>query len=274
MEKYNDLRPELENMGTQHLEQMLRAETEKEIPDDDLVLLILHILKERDADKLIELSQREETAWKLYQKRVTARARKPVPRIGWIVRAASLILIIGLLFVGLPQQVEAESFWELLVRWTSDIVEFFSPRDNEGRITEYEFKTDNPGLQQIYDTVVEMGVTVPVVPMWLPADSELVELQKEDFPAKAYLHARFKSDVGEIIYNVDVYHADVLHEYQKDETGVTEYERGGVCHYIMKNNGKMVAVWIKDNVECSLSLCCQEDVLKHILRTIYDLEDG
>ena len=46
---------------------------------------------------------------------------------------------------------------------------------------EYVFETDHPGLQQIYDAVVEMGVTEPVVPMWVPEGYDLVEYKAEDY---------------------------------------------------------------------------------------------
>ena len=41
------LQRELENLSSEQLRTMLHTETEKDVPDDDLVLSILHILEDR-----------------------------------------------------------------------------------------------------------------------------------------------------------------------------------------------------------------------------------
>ena len=45
---------------------------------------------------------------------------------------------------------------------------FFSPDEPTQAIEEYEFRTEHPGLQEVYDAVAGLGVTEPVVPMWIP----------------------------------------------------------------------------------------------------------
>ena len=49
-------------------------------------------------------------------------------------------------------------------------------------------------------------------------------------------------------------------------------EAAGIDHFIVKNTDAWVVVWTKDNIECSISVDCQEDELDRILRSIYTKE--
>ena len=51
------------------------------------------------------------------------------------------------------------------------------------------------------------------------------------------------------------------------------YEKNGMNFYITQNNDSWVAVWTKENIECFLTLDCQEDTLRRILGSIYVTED-
>ena len=79
---------------------------------------------------------------------------------------ASVLVAITLLFALLPTQANAETWWERLARWSDDFFSFFNPNESEMTEDVYIFQTDNEGLQQVYDKVVELGITEPVVPMW------------------------------------------------------------------------------------------------------------
>ena len=156
-----------------------------------------------------------------------------------------------------------------MVRWTAEVVEFFGPYDNQDRIVDYAFETDNPGLQQVYDAVVELGITDPVVPMWLPEGYELTEFEIVEYPAKTRVHSRFICDGEEIVYYIDIYNADVSRMYQTAGAASGKYEYGGVTHVIMNNNDKISVVWEREEVECSMSMDVQEDTLVEILKSIY-----
>lgn len=267
----------LEQLSTEQLDEMLDQELHAEPVNDEAIRMILRVLRDRETGYPVEMTAEQEAAWEKYQER-SADLWKTTSRNqrirSWLVRAASMAAILALLITILPHPAGAETFWEKLMRWTAEIVEFFGPQDNEGRLVEYEFKTNNPGLQQVYDAAVELGVNVPVVPSWLPDGSELAELKVEDFPSKKRLHAGFVNDGNSIIYYIDIYNEDVSHKYQKDETIIDKYEYSGVDHHILQNYDKIVAVWSNNNIECSLSIDCQEDALRKILKSIYTMEDS
>lgn len=266
------LREMLEQLSTEQLDEMLQKELHKDQIDDHAVRLIMRILREREEAHPVEMTPGIEQAWMKYQGDVAAIEKEGSKRIrtrGWILRVASIAAMLCLVVLIFPQQAGAETFWERLTRWTENIAEFFSPNDNEGRIEEYKFQTDNPGLQQVYDAVVEMGVTDPVVPMWLPEGYELVELKSTETPRKKCVYVRFADDKDEAVIYINLNTAELAHSYHKDESQYTEYEQNGFTFYIADNNERWVAIWIKDGIECSLFIDCQEDILDEILRSIY-----
>lgn len=274
MQTYNKigLRESLEQLETAELDAMLQAELEKETPDPDSVRLIVSVLEDREADTPVQVTPEEEAAWQQYRKRMEGLRKKPVPVRRWLTVAASIVLIFGLVFTIVPQQAEAETFWEMLQRWTSTVLGYLGREDKFGELN-YVFETDNPGLQQVYDAVVELGVTDPVVPMWLPDGSELTELGSQKTPMQTSIWAGFLYNENDIVYKIDVYAGEPAHQHYRDDTHYEEYEKNGIIHYITQNNGWWVVVWNKDNIECFLTLDCQEDTLWRILESIYVMED-
>lgn len=266
------LREALENLPTNELDAMLQAELEKSPPDEASVRLMLSILEGREPETPPAISPDEAAAWERYQKRMAGQGKKPATLRRRLAVAASVAVIAGLLFAVVPQQAEAETFWEMLQRWTETVMEYFSKQDSF-RDPEYIFKTDNAGLQQVYDAVVELGVTDPVVPMWLPEGYEIVELDTPSTPLVQSVFSRFFYNGNNIVFKLDIYVGEPAHQFYRDGSYYEEYEKNGMSFYITQNNGSWVAVWVKDNIECLLTVDCQEDTLRRILRSIYVMED-
>lgn len=262
------LRRELETEASEKLRVMLRLETEKDVPDDDLVLTILHILEEREPETLEPASPREAAAWELFRKRVRARRKRRKWLSGSLMKVASILLVAGLLFIMVPQQAEADHWWQRLTKWTDEFFGFFREEDTF-RLEDYEFQTDNPGLQQVYDAVVELGVTIPAVPMWLPEGYELAECTVVESPAKQYVYARFLVHEKECILQINVLNLEAAKDYFKNEASVEKYEVGGMVHSIVRNMERWAVSWTKDNVECFFTIDCSEDVLYEIIQSIY-----
>ena len=274
MKQFNiDLLQEFVQRSTTELELLLDEELKKQTPDDDVVLTLLHILKEREPNLPLQLSSREEEAVKRYQqKRNDAKRRKPIAR-RLLSIAASVILILTMLFTIAPQEAEAETFWEMLQRITHTVLEYFNPRDSfDEAESNYVFETANPGLQQVYDEVIKLGISEPIVPMWLPEDSALTDLQFIETPMLKSIHTTFSYGDSEIIYKLELYNGEPARQYYKDGTHYEVHEWDGTKYHITKNNGFWVVVWEKEKIECSITLDCQEDTLRRILRSIYVME--
>ena len=267
------LRNTLEQMETQQLDAMLQEELRKEQPDGQLVRLIGSVLKEREQNNIPEIDSNVQQVWEQYQKKNQQLRKKPKYMNSWLVKAASLILVILTFVAILPQEASAKSFFERVIAWTEDVFSLANPADSKEQEAEYVFRTENPGLQEIYEKVTELGVTVPVVPMWLPDGYDLVECKVNSNPTKKYLMARFSDGDSEIIYQIDIYSGNVTHEYSKNDIAAQNIEMNGTVYTLLRNHDLWVAVWTRENIECSLYIDCQEQILLRILKSIYTMEE-
>ena len=262
------LQRQLAERSSQELRAMLQDETEKAIPDDDLVLSILHILEDREPDVPMTGTAREEAAWKLFRKRIRARKKRGLLHNPKLLKAASVILVLSLLFVMVPQQAEADNWWQRLTKWTDEFFGFFREEENFPAET-YVFETDNPGLQQVHDTVVDMGVTDPVVPMWLPEGYVLEECTTAATPAKQCIYARFLSEDKEFTLQINILNGETAKDFFKNDKDVQEHEKDGIIHNLVQNMELWTVSWTKDNIECAFTIDCSEDVLHGIIDSIY-----
>ena len=110
--------------------------------------------------------------------------------------------------------------------------------------------------------------------MWIPEEYELTELKKENTPRVCGVYANFVNGEKNLVYKAEVYTDTIHHEYYKDDSYSEIYEVEGMTYNITRNNDWWVAVWTKDNIECSIALDCQEETLRRILDSIYTMEDN
>lgn len=268
------LRATLEQMETQKLDNMLLEELRKEEPNGELIRLIGSVLKERDRDLIPEIDANIQQAWERYQKKTQPVHKKPKHMNSFLLKVASLMLVIFTLMALLPQEAKAMNFFERFIAWTEDVFSLISPAEAREREEEYVFRTDNPGLQEVYDKVVELGVTEPVVPMWLPEGYELVECEVDRTPIGDILVATFSNGKLEIVYELDTYSDNITCEYYKDESEIRIEEKNGINYSIINNKDLLVAVWNVENIECTIVVGCSEDALIRILKSIYTMEDN
>lgn len=269
-------RKKLKQLDTEQLDELLNRELEKDHADGETVRMILDILWEREKDLPVEVTPGAKKAWAKYKKNIAkldSREARTIQIRRWALRVASAAAVLSILIIAVPREAEANNFFEKLTSFTESIVEFFSPGMENNNFADYKFETDNPGLQQVYDAVVNLGVTDPVVPMWLPEGYELVECKTVGTSQKKGLVANFAFEQDVLMLKVDMYDLDVSHEYHWEGPSAECYERSGVEHTIMRNNDKLVVVWFLDNAECSIIVDCQEDTLHRILNSIYVMEE-
>ena len=266
------LRDTLERMETPQLDALLLEELRKEAPNAELIRMINNILKERDRNLNPEIDDNIRQAWEQYQRKTQPTHRKPKHMNHILVHAASFLLVILTLIALFPQTAEASNFFQRFIAWTEDVFSFVNPSE-ETTQEAYVFRTNNPGLQQVYDTVVELGITDPVVPMWLPDGYTLQNSELFENPTKKYLIATFSNGQREVIYQVKLNSDNTTSAYYKDGETILEMEKRGITHTILRNQDSLTAVWTKDNIECFISIDCPEDTLIRILKSIYTMED-
>ena len=266
------LRGMMEQMSTEQLDDMLLHELEKEPVDESAVRLIMEVLQQRDQDAPVPITPQVATAWEKYQMHAPVQRCSKFSFKSWPMRTAAAIAVVIALALTVPQNAEAEGFWDRVSRWTDSIFEFFTP-DNERTDEEYVFKTDNPGLQQVYDTVTELGVTDPVVPMWLPEGYELVECEVSSMPSKTVVYTSFTNEEETIILDIAIRNTDSSRQYSKDEDNIKTREIADIDHTILHNEEWWTAVWSRERLECAIAIDCQEETLYKVLKSIYTMED-
>ena len=264
------LRGMIEQISTEQLDEMLMYELEKEPVDESAVRLIMEVLEKRDQNVPVEINPQVAAAWKKYQTHAPVQSRPKFSFRSWPVRIAAAVAVVIALALAVPQNAEAEGFWERLSRWTESIFEFFTPGDEMAE-QEYVFETENPGLQQVYDAVVALGITDPVVPMWLPDGYELVECKVVEAPTKIFVYARFKDGIGMISLDLSIRNGESPRQYSKDEENANKLEIEGIEYNILHNDDWWTAAWTRDRLECAIAMDCQEETLHKILKSIYTI---
>ena len=263
----------LGSLETAQLESLLHAELRQTDVDGEKVRQILKELESREGDTPPEISPAVARLWNAYRAEDRAAgANMPRARL-WLFRAAAVAAVLALVLLAVPQQVEAGSFFQRMMRWTDSVFELFDPSSGPIGDREYVFRTDHPGLQEVYDAVTELGVTVPVVPMWIPEEYVLQECKIYDATSKHSVIAEFKASTGSMIYKVDILSQSTPDVFQKNQNSAEVVEIAGVDHNVMKNKVAWIAIWTVDNIECSIHVDCPESVFYDILRSIYTMEE-
>lgn len=260
----------LEQLSTPQLEDMLRSEVKKDQPEATTVRAIMDILRRREEEPAVETGARMEAAWQDFRRKTEQRSgsfRKQ------FLKAAAVMVACGLLLAVFTQEVSAGRLWDRIAAWTDSIFELFS-REQRGRSTgEYTFRTDNPGLQELYDTVTRLGVTVPVIPMWLDGEYELESCRVVESPADKKVTAAFEDENRTAAFEIRIFEEGAPREYHKNDPDAIPYESNGILHHVFQNHGLWVVVWTRENIECSLTIDCQEHAVYRTINSIYGSEE-
>lgn len=263
----------MEETDSDQLNEMLQDELQKETPDGNAVRSALRVLESREKLHLTEYGNDAEEAWKAYQAKSKMMQTAPPKRRNAVFKAASVVLILGVLFFAIPQTVQASGLFDRIAQWTDSFFELLTSENREDNHSEYVFETDNPGLQQVYDAVAALGVTEPVVPMWMPGNYQLVNCELTNMIDGAYYFAFLADEEKSAVIKISVLSENVPSLYYKDNGDVETYEANDTKYSIMCNDNSWVAVWMQDNIECAITLDCREDELYKMLDSIHSVED-
>ncbi len=253
---------------TEELDQILQAELEKEHPNEEVVLPILHELEEREKHIPVEKTPEVLAILNKLSKHETS-SKQSIQKRRWLAGIAAAAAVVCIVVISVSPTAQAESLFDILFRWTSSVFEFFTPeQDASNPPVEIVFETDNSGLQQLYDKVTEFGVTQLVVPMWLPEGFELLDLKEIPMPGGCKVHGKFEngSDAILITYRMT---EETAAKFEKEESAVEVFEAGDVSHFIMDNDGNLSVTWTVNGVECSILTDIDREDVYIMLKSIY-----
>ena len=273
MNKRNNLllRQELEALSNLRLSEMLREELQRDRPDGDKVRLLLQVLEARE-ENTPPIDDRALAAWERFQKDCadsSSPAPKPQKKRNRWLQLGAIAAVLCLVLLVIPTAKGNDDFFVRVGVWKDTVLEFLLPSEVQ---QEYIFRTDHPGLQRVYDDVSALGVTKPVVPSWLPLELQLSDYKITNGPTKITVYALFKDGTHKVILKLNIYGADLPRKYETDSPDTEHIELGGIIHSVTGNEGAQIAFWTRDNIECSLTVEHEEDILDRILNSIYVTE--
>ena len=258
-----------QQMPTQELDQILQAELQKAHPDEEVVLPILHELEEREKDIPVKKTPEVLAIQSKLSKHNTS-SKQSIHKRRWLAGIAAAAAVICIVIMVSTPTAQAESILDILFRWTNSIFEFIDPNksypDADG-----DFVTDNPGLQQLYDKVTELGVTKDVVPMWLPGDFTLSYLKDSPMPGGTKVFCNFENGTDDISITYRITE-ETSATVEKEETGIEMFEFKKIVHFIVDNEGALSVTWTVDGVECLLNANVSKEDLYSIIKSIYRSE--
>ena len=258
-------------MPAEELDQILQAELKKEHPNEEVVLPILRELKEREKDIPVETTPEVLEILEKLSKHNTS-SNQSIHKRRWLAGIVAAAAVVCLVVISVTPTAQAESLWDVLFRWTSCVFEFIDPDKNESYpITNSDFVTDNPGLQQLYEKVTALGATESVVPTWLPDGFVLYELKDSPIPNGNKVHGKFKNGSGSVLITYRV-STDIYPKVAKEKTGIEIFEAGEVSHFIIDNDGNLSVTWTVDGVECIMNTNVQKAHIYSIIKSIYRSE--
>ena len=260
-----------QQMPTEELDQILQAELEKELPNEEVVLPILHELEEREKDIPVEKTPEVLAILEKLSKHNTS-SKQSIHKRKWLAGIAAAAAAVCIVIMSISPTAQAESLFDVLFRWTSSVFEFFTPeQDASNPPVEIVFETDNPGLQQLYDKVTELGATELVVPMWLPEGFVLSKLKEMPMAGGTRVLGKFENGSNAVLITYRV-STDIAGKIEKEETGIEVFETGEVSHFIVENNDNISVTWTVDGVECVINADISKEDIYTIIKSIYRSE--
>lgn len=265
----------LSRLPREELRHLLADELNKDTSDIDdvFVRLLLSELNIRGTDPAFCDDETVDTACEKFRMD-TENTQKPQKRgyQRWMLAAASIVLVLCILFFALPGTAQADDVQDVLSWWSDSVFRFFK-QGKQINVQTYVYETDHPGLQQIYDTVTELGITEPVVPSWIPDGLELAELKPIQTAADHGVFAKLLSKKQHILILMTLRTGEMTLQHEKDESLVNIWDLAGCEHYVVSNENERIVTWVKNGVECILSTDCPEEDVYKIIKSIYTSED-
>lgn len=281
----NHSRSFLSTLDTQQLRQILLAEVESDETNVELIRNITAVLEARENSGTdIDV----ESAYKTFlsdhaleqplydvdaadkELSVLSPNRKPV-RTSSITRLVLVAAIIMALILGTTAVASAAGYdlWRAFTRWTSEIFGFTT---GNGPVATTQEKNDNTPYSEIGKYLLAEGIELDVLPKYLPEGYEFIDATSEETYEGTIITAVYNNSDNRIILAYVITSHDTSDLFPKGNSAPEKYEKCGIIHYIINNEGKWGAVWAADNIVCYISGVPEKTELINIIDSIYERE--
>ena len=265
----------LTRLPREELRRMLAEELNKEPTkiDDVFVRSLLAELQARGSDPAFTDDDAVAAACAKFR---AATKKKQTPKKpcyqNRMLKAASVVLILGVLFFALPTAAEAKNIPDVLTWWSDSLFQFFRP-GSKPNVEEYVYTTNHPGLQEIHDAVTEAGITTPIVPSKLSDEFKLTEHCIFQLEEDISINSRLVSDRYKIIFTAITHSDKSMFQHEKKAESIAVWNIADIDHYMISNNQTLIVTWVTDNIECAITTDCPEEDVYRLICSIYTSED-
>lgn len=261
-------------MTTEELEEILRLDAqapEEQESDTETILYIMEVLAARKQNN----SHTGKTALEAYESfkqnympevdnikttsNVSTKNKIAFPR--WLRSLTATAAVLAILLVGsVTTQAFGINIWEAVVKWTQETFHFGEWGDSN--------VTDNLPYASLREALEEGKITASLVPNWVPAGYELIDINVEYKPLQTAYKAIYTNGAQELRITVRDYLDEVPVYVEQSDGSVEEYEASGITYYLFENNKQVHAVWIVDTYECYIAGEVTIDELKMMIDSI------
>lgn len=281
----NNSRSFLSTLSTQQLRQILLSEVESDETNVELIRNITAVLEARDYSgtdidvKAAYNAFHSDHAMEqpLYdidmageEEPTPSPKRKPV-RTTRLARLALVAAIIMTILLGTTVVASAAGYdlWGAITRWTAEVFGFATGKEP----TEIDHgQIDNAPYSELEDYFLNQGLDLNVIPKYLPEGFRLIDVTSEETYEGTIITAAYSHADDEIMLSYIAGIQNTSDLFPKDNDEPEEYERCGVKHYLVFNEGKWGAVWEADNIVCRIIGVTEKTELIQMLDSIYERE--
>jgi len=250
---------------------LLRSEMDKRPLNDALIREILAILRQRESETTpVELTEEELAVWEDIEaqcasEKERAKQERSAARRTRTICLGTVAACLVVLMVVLPPAFGAHSIIDLSKQIANGLLTLFCPEDI-GK--DYVFRTEHPGLQELYDTVTEYGVTAPVVPMWLPEGFVLEEIKVDKLPSRVKVYSSFLCADKFFLLNINLVGSISVSSFESNNSEYDSVELDGMPFYITTNMDSISIIRETEKTTCSISTNLSREECYNILRSI------
>lgn len=265
----------LARLPREELRRILAEELRKDMQhiDDDFVRLLLAELQNRGNDpEFTDDDEVEAACEKFREDMVPIQTHRRYWYQSWMLKVASVVLVLGILFFALPAAAKAGNVKDVLGWWSDSVFRVFVPGEKP-LVQDYVYETDHPGLQQIYDAVTELGITQQIVPQKLSKEFELTEIKTLHFLGDTTIYAHLASNNHEYAFSAVVHSDQPMYHHEKTEDNISVWELVGTEHYVISNTEDLTVTWVVGNIECTVITDCPIEDTYVLIKSIYTSED-
>lgn len=278
----------LNAISTEQLRELLELEISSDRDNDELVLHILGVIKERNKQN----GEASNVSWQqaradfdkyyntpdgkgrsLYptdigQKKVPTK-KSPGKVVRWIATvAAALVLVI---FV-VPSALGDADVWDMVARWTDNVLQTKHSEASKEVIEPLQAEIDG-GFSSVQDALTSYQITTAVVPTLYPNGFafESITIRERPEANEILFYATFRNDAAApLVLSITKRSSLNTRTYEKNANFLEEYIVGNVTHIIFSNTRNLSVIWYVEDLECSITANISIDEMKDMIKSIYE----